>query len=137
MILHRPLLKHPPMNTGVQKLLAVFSAIVGWLISHIIPIMDLTGAVCVLIAVDLYSGRRAAKKRKENITSKGYSRSVFKILDYFLLIFVAHLLNEEFITNVPFTEIELPLTYFVASFIALTEFKSIVENFESIYGFGS
>lgn len=79
---------------------------------------------CVVIC-DTITGIIAAKKRGEIITSYGLRRTTEKMILYFIAIMLAEGIRITFIENVD-------VAYFVAFVIAVTEFKSNIENIESI-----
>lgn len=76
---------------------------------------------------DFATGVRAAKARKEKIRSRGFFRTVEKIVLYFLAILLSEGMKEVF--NLP-----IPITYMVSGIIALTEFQSNLENISDITG---
>jgi len=81
----------------------------------------------VIVLVDLYTGRMAAKHRGEAIKSSGYRQSVKKYVLYMLGILISELFIRVF-------SLPIPLTYMVAGVVALTEIKSIFENIETVTG---
>lgn len=81
----------------------------------------------LLVFVDLYTGVRAAKKRGIPITSKGFFRTVEKLLIYGSTIIVLQSITKVF-------EIPLPLSYMGALAIVITEMKSFAENMKYLTG---
>ncbi len=88
-------------------------------------VMFVTGA---LIFVDLATGIMAAKKRREKITSKGFSRTVAKILMYELALVTSYLVHQYMTGDL------LPADKLVAGMIGMVELKSILENLNAING---
>lgn len=103
------------------------AAVLGVVISFILPIAPFLYLTIAIVLVDMVTGIRAAKKRGEKITSAGFSKTVEKFVLYTLAILLS-----EGIRNVLFEA--LPITYVVTTIIVLTEFKSILENIESVTG---
>lgn len=77
---------------------------------------------------DFVTGILAAIKRKERVSSRGMRNTVVKIILYFIAI----LLSEGMV--VVFKIPGHMLTYSVAFVIAVTEFRSNIENIESATG---
>lgn len=103
------------------------AAIGGWLLSFILPIVPFLVFVMVLVFTDLYTGTKAAKKRGEKINSKGFRRTVEKISLYFIGILIAEGMRVVF--SIPFQ-----VAYVVSFAIAISEFKSNIENIETVTG---
>ena len=104
-------------------LVAAFSAITGFLA----PLWPFIVVILFLVLSDVFTGIRAAKKRKETIRSKGLTRTVEKLALFFIAILSAEAIKQVFI---PFA----PVTHIAAGAIALAEFKSIIENVEEVTG---
>ena len=94
--------------------------------SFILPIQQFLVLTLFLVFADLYAGIRAAKKRGEKIVSRGFYRTVEKLLLYFVAILCAHGLEVAFM--IPF------VSYTAAFAVALSEFWSIIENIEQVTG---
>ena len=101
------------------------SVVLGWVSSLMIPIAPFIGLSIFLVFTDLYSGTRAAKKRGEQITSKGLSRTVEKIVLYFFCLLASELMTKVF-------HLPIPVTYIAAMAICMTEFKSMLENVNTV-----
>lgn len=84
--------------------------------------------VVALVAVDLLTGLAAARKEKKKWTSAKLGRTVSKLFVYVAALVVARLFDWAAI--VP----QLPLLSLVATTVALTEGKSVFENFDRILG---
>lgn len=92
------------------------------------PVQSLMFALCGLIAIDLVTGLWRARRAKEKITSNGLRRTVTKVLAYNLAIITGFILEQYFVGSI------LPAAKIIASFIAVTEVKSILENVSVITG---
>lgn len=99
----------------------------GFFAAHILPIASFLMAIGVLVMVDLVTGIAAAKKRKEKIRSQGLRNSVIKTVWYFLAILTGHMMQSIFFKS-------LEIDYFISSFIAVIEFKSLLENIAELTG---
>lgn len=105
---------------------------------QIVILAILYSTVLIFVALDLWSGVRKAKKRGEFRSSRGFRKTVEKIIKYynmllavsvidFLIILAAWELNFQISTNIPM----LPVCSFIASiFIGFIELKSIYEKNE-------
>lgn len=98
------------------------------ILALIAPIQATMIVVGFLILTDLATGTWAAYKRKETITSAALRRTLSKMLIYQLAI-ISGFLIEHYIL-----EGAVPVTKVVAGFIGLVEFKSILENSNTILG---
>ncbi|MCX7727825.1 MAG: phage holin family protein, partial [Chitinispirillaceae bacterium] len=98
------------------------------IISLLAPIKGILITTSLLIFADTITGILAAYKRNEEINSTGFKKTIIKLFLYNLVIVLAFLI-EKFIFDefIPFVKIG-------AMVIALTEFKSVLENFEDITG---
>lgn len=110
--------------SGFQKILGF---IFSFLSTFLVPLGPYLLAVSALVMVDLFTGIRAAKKRKEKIKSKGLRNSVLKIRDYFIAILLTEMMSQVFFND-------LPITYITASYIGVIEFKSNLENLAATTG---
>lgn len=88
-------------------------------------------AVCVLVVIDMRTGRQAARHRGEEINSKGMRRSVGKIASYFYLMAAAFIMDEIFLKGLPVLD---PILYLASILCAAVEFKSISENVQTVTG---
>ena len=112
------------------KAAAVFA--IGGVIGYFEPINKFLVIMVLLVIADIFSGVRAAKVRKEDITSKRLKRKVQDIVWYALAIILAfHFENVFFRDNILQP---IPLTFSVAFYIAVVEFKSNLENISVITG---
>ena len=104
-----------------QWLMNIFLAIMAALA----PIHAIMISVGVLIFIDLFTGIWAALKRKEKIQSAIMRRTISKIVIYQLAVISAFILETYLLPSVPATKI-------VAGVIGLVEFKSVIENSNTI-----
>jgi uncharacterized membrane protein len=95
----------------------------------LMPIGDFIFVISFLLTVDLWTGIKAAQKRGEKITSKGFRRTVTKIGIYALAIILTQYLKVTFIKD-----LDVNLARSVALFIVTIELKSIDENIEELTG---
>lgn len=103
---------------------------IAWAISFIWPISHFIALAVCLSIVDFVTGVRAAKLRGEQITSKGYRRTINKLTLYSLSVMLAEGMEWVFFEN----HAVVPITYVIAAFLCVTEFKSVLENVGSITG---
>lgn len=92
------------------------------------PIHSVMISVGVLIAADMGTGMWAAHKRGEKISSAAMRRTVSKLVIYQLAVVSGFLLETYMLSDV------IPVSKLVAGVIGLVEFKSILENGNSILG---
>ena len=104
-----------------------FSLCCGLIASFIIPIKSFLIFTVFVVFADTVTGIMAAKKRGEEITSKGLYRTSQKCLVYLCGIMIFEGARLTF--QLPFN-----ITYMVAFTIATTELFSIAENIKSITG---
>lgn len=94
----------------------------------LLPIKELLIITSLLILSDTITGIIAAYKRGEEINSVGFKKTIIKLFLYNLVIILAFLIEKFIIGDfIPFVKVG-------AAVIVLTEFKSVIENFESITG---
>lgn len=96
-------------------------------VSIIAPLYGIFWALLVLIIADFMTGAYAAYKRSETIRSRKIGNTVSKIFFYSLVVLASNQIEVHIIMDVPWTKI-------ASGFIALTELKSVFENFNKIYG---
>lgn len=97
-----------------------------WLTAIITPLYDIVGAIIVLIIIDFLTGIGASIKLRLRITANRMTNTLSKLLFYFLVILASHITETKLLTAIPLLQI-------VAGFIAITELKSIFENFNTIF----
>jgi len=112
---------------NVEWWIGFLTALTGWVSSLLFPTWPFVGVVAFLVTADLFTGLKAARKLKQPIRSRGLKRTVEKIALYFVAILSSELVKVVFIPMVP-------VTYITGFAIALTEFKSIIENVEIATG---
>lgn len=92
------------------------------------PIKAAMLTVGFLIFLDLLTGIWAAIKRKEPIKSAALRRTISKMIIYQLAVICGFLIEHYLVEGA------LPIAKIVSGFIGIVEFKSILENFNSIMG---
>jgi hypothetical protein len=117
------------MNHADVKVFMVDAALVaiGWLTAMFVAVGPYIFGVLVLIAIDLYTGTKAAKVRNEVIHSKGLRRSLSKFTDYVLALIVSYVAQNIFFPVVPVVMI-------TATFLGYIEFRSNIENISTTTG---
>ncbi len=97
-------------------------------VAALAPIQAVLISVLVLIIADLVTGMWAAHKRGEAVTSAVMRRTVSKIFVYEIAVICGFLLETYLLSSL------VPVSKLVAGVIGLVEFKSILENCNSILG---
>lgn len=97
-------------------------------IATLAPIQMILISVIILIFADLFTGILAARKRKEKISSAAMRRTISKILIYNTAVITGFLLEQYLLASL------IPVSKLVAGVIGLVEFKSILENSNSVLG---
>jgi Bacteriophage holin family len=92
------------------------------------PIQAVLVTVGILIIADLFTGMLAAIKRGEKISSAAMRRTISKMFVYQLAVICGFLLETYLMSSV------LPVAKIVAGVIGMVEFKSILENSNTIMG---
>jgi len=92
------------------------------------PIHAVMISVGFLIVADLVTGIVAAKKRGEKVSSAAMRRTVSKILVYQLAVISGFLLEHYLMGDI------MPVAKLVGGVIGMVEFKSILENSNTIVG---
>lgn len=96
--------------------------------AFLLPIKLVIITAGVLIFTDLITGIFAAKKRGERITSAALSRTIAKLAVYQTVIITGYMLQMNLLSNV------VPVINIVGGVIGMVEFKSIIENANTILG---
>lgn len=117
--------------TTITLIKGVVYAIWVWAWAHILPVAHFLAFTFALVVIDLYTGIRAARHRKEPIRSRGIGRTTEKITMYFAAILLSHAMNQVFFVPKGFG---FDLVWLVAGVISLTEFKSNLENIGVVTG---
>ncbi|WP_430411012.1 phage holin family protein [Kordia sp.] len=100
---------------------------VFWLLALVSPIATIMFTIIFLIVVDFITGAYAAFKSNIPISSERIGNTISKFFIYNLVILSAFLLEKYIVKEIPFQRI-------ITGFIAIAEVKSILENFNKIYG---
>ena len=98
-----------------------------WLFTQLTPLTGVIITVILLIVVDFITGSYASYVKRLPIKSKWIGHTVSKLFIYNLVIISAYFLEEEIVSEVPFMKV-------IAGFISIAEIKSILENYNNIYG---
>lgn len=113
------------MKIDIPTLIA--SIVGGTIMPFLMNIAPFLYITFLMVFVDMYSGVRAAKRRGEKISSRGFYRTVEKIFVYASTIIVLESITKVF-------SIPMSLTYMGALAIVITELKSFAENMKQITG---
>ena len=98
-----------------------------WLLTLLSPVNAVMVTMVFLIIVDFITGSYASYKNRVPIRSSRIGHTISKFFIYNLVILAAFFLEQHIVNEVPFLKI-------IAGFIAITEIKSILENYNKIYG---
>jgi len=98
-----------------------------WTLALLSPVSGVMITMIFLIIVDFITGAYASIKNRIPIRSSRIGHTISKFFIYNLVILAAYFLEEEIVNEIPFMKI-------IAGFIAITEIKSILENYNTIYG---
>ena len=101
--------------------------LITFLITYFTPIGPALLAMGCIISIDLILGLMAANKTGVKITSNKLSQTLIKSLVYMLLIIASFIITTTLVAWLPLVQITL-------SFLAITEFLSLAENFQKITG---
>lgn len=105
----------------------VTGVLFGGITAAVVGIVPALISVVVLVTVDFLTGILAAVKNKVKIESHKMRKTAYKLLAYLSVILLAALIDG----GVGF---EFNLGSFVAGFVAVTEFVSVIENAGRITG---
>jgi hypothetical protein len=98
-----------------------------WLSALLAPVMGIMGATVFFILVDFTTGVYAAYRCKEPIVARKMGNTLSKLLFYNLVVLTGFAFETFIVPKVPMMQI-------ISGFIAITELRSIFENFNKIYG---
>ena len=104
-----------------------FVKLVIWFLAILVPLYNVAGAIILLIIIDLITGIVASIKRNASFEWSKIFNTINKMLIYCLILLAAWVIESKIIPSIPFMRL-------VAGFLALTEFRSILENFKDIFG---
>ncbi|TDQ28608.1 MULTISPECIES: phage holin family protein [Tenacibaculum] len=104
-----------------------YSHFIFWLLALLSPLNGVLTTMMLLIVVDFITGAYASLKLQIPIKSERIGHTISKFFIYNLVIISAYFLEKHIVNEVPFLKI-------IAGFIAITEIKSILENYNKIYG---
>lgn len=95
-----------------------------WLLTLLAPITGVIITVVLLILINFITDYYVKRKPIEN---KQIRNTVSKLFIYSLVIISAYFLEKNIVSEVPFLKV-------AAGFIVIAEIKSILENYNKIYG---
>jgi hypothetical protein len=98
-----------------------------WLLTLLSPVNGVMITIIFLIVVDFITGSYVSLKNHIPIRGSRIAHTVSKFFIYNLVILAAYFLEKHIVSEVPFLKI-------IAGFIAIAEIKSILENYNEIYG---
>ena len=84
---------------------AVLASVLTYLVMFFAPIAEVLVLCGILVLCDLYTGVKAAKSRKEAITSDGFKRTVAKVTLYFIAILLSRGMEVVYFPNIPIASI--------------------------------
>ena len=113
------------MKTWILKYSAELMIAIMAVLSPITPILITVG---ILVGVDFIFAIYVAYKNKVKITSNKMSKTISKLLLYTMTIICIFLLEKFIMGDV------LPLSRVAATLIGIVELKSILENWEILFG---
>jgi phage-related holin len=102
-----------------------------WVCHLLVPVSHYIVFTMVLVLVDFASGVAAARHRGEPLRSRGFARTIQKISLYCGGILLAHGMDLVFFAPKGWS---FDLVWIVSGFIALSEFKSNLENIATVTG---
>ena len=123
----------------------ILLSLIAWAASFFAPITPFIMIVFLLVAIDLFTGIKAAHAEndrlikagspdavdpKDVVHSKGLRRTVEKMVFYFLAILMSEAMAQTF----KFNDYYMPLTFAVSFGIAGIEYKSNLENIQEVTG---
>lgn len=115
----------------VKWLQCIGAATGGFVLGFVLPLVPFLGATLFLVVCDLYTGIQAAKKKGEEIRSRGLRRTTRKVTLYFVGILGAHVMFKTFFEP---KGLSVDLVWAVSGWICFTEFKSNLENISDVTG---
>ena len=101
--------------------------VLAYFASYFSPAYPMMMAIGFFLVADFITGIMAAKKRGEDISSKKMRPTITKGIGYMIAILVAHVFQQNFLTDIEVLKI-------VSGLIAFIEVKSLDENFRDITG---
>ena len=104
-----------------------FMKLTLWFLAILVPLYDVAGALILLIAIDLITGIVASVKVKENFQWAKIFNTLLKVFIYCMIVIASWVVESKIMPAIPFMRL-------VAGFLALTELRSILYNFKTIFG---
>ena len=99
----------------------------GWLIVFISPVKSIMTGIVFLCFSDLFTALWFVIKSKQAITSIGLRKTINKLLAYEIAVVLSYVVENVF-------QLGVPVVRLIAGLIAVTEFKSNLENLYKITG---
>lgn len=99
----------------------------GWLIVFISPVKSIMTGIVFLCFSDLVTALWFVIKSKQAITSIGLRKTINKLLAYEIAVVLSYVVENVF-------QLGVPVVRLIAGLIAVTEFKSNLENLYKITG---
>jgi uncharacterized membrane protein len=112
---------------GLYFIKGIIAAALAGVLNYFMPVQHFVAITFCLIFADLVTGLQAAKKRGEQIHSKGLRRSSQKFMMYCFALLSAHGIQAIYFGD-------FPLAYTVSAYISITEFWSVLENVGVVTG---
>ena len=113
----------------------MLTTMVSFGLSFLRPVAPFVVLVVLLVLVDLWTGRRAARHRGETIKSKQYRDTLRKLMDYLVAILLARAVDVVFLESSQVGWLsELSLVWPISALVALVELKSNYENLAQTTG---
>ena len=107
--------------------LEFFMKFMIWFLAILVPIYDVTGALIILILIDLITGIIASVKNQVKFQWEKIENTFTKVIIYSLILLAGWVVESKIMPAIP-------LMRLVAGFLALTELRSILGNFKNIFG---
>jgi hypothetical protein len=104
-----------------------FMKFVLWFLAILVPLYDVAGALIILIIIDLITGIIGSIKQNVPFQWSKIINTITKLIIYSLILLAAWVIESKIIPSIPFMRL-------VAGFLALTELRSILDNFKDIFG---
>jgi hypothetical protein len=97
----------------------------GYAVSFVTPIVPFMIGLTLLVGGGMLMERKALQRSGKRYNAERMKRVIDNTNDYFLLLIMSRVMEMIFFNY-------LPVTYIVASYIGLVEFKRIHDNFQSL-----
>lgn len=115
-----------------MKLIAKIKLLIIYVITVLTPVFPALLWLGILMFLDLITALLKAKKQNDEITSGKLKNSATKALLYFVVVIAAHIMDSQFFASVEW--LPAKAAQLAAGFLAVIEFKSLLENVSGILG---